>query len=861
MRNSFPAIVLLLWLASCKTTSVSKQVVPQVFLDSIEINVPRDYSYRAAAPKIFDLIHTKLEVSFNWQHQWLFGKATVSLHPHFYDQHTLDLDAKNMDIYEVQLLEPSGSKPLSYTYDSLQLHLELPKVYHTNDTLTVFIQYKSKPNERKSGGSAAITDDKGLYFINPLGEDSGKPQQIWTQGETESASYWFPTLDHPNQKSTEEIFITVDKKYTTLSNGLLISQKENGDLRTDYWRMDLPHSPYLFMMAIGIFDITKDNWRGRDVWYYTEPKYSYMARRIFGETPLMMEFFTKKLGVDYPWPKYSQVVARDYVSGAMENTTATLHSEVLNRDSRQIIDEDFHDYVSHELFHQWFGDYVTAESWSNLTLNESFANYAEYIWNEHRYGRDEADRKGQHDFLKYLGETRGGKSVDLVRFYYNDREDMFDAHSYEKGGRILHMLRNLVGDEAFYASLQLYLKTYAFKNAEAHQLRLAFEQITGRDLNWFFNQWYYDSGHPVVEYSYNTTADSVFVTATQHQSTGNGRIYELPLRIAVYYNNQREVHDVIWKKRSQTFAFKNQGSAKLIDADADRILLCEKTENKTTANYVFQYLHGERYMQRREALDSLKRRQRNSFEATEVFRKALADSSAGIRAFAAEYIRLTEANKDTVMPLLKDRAKNDKESLVRKEAITTLAKLENKSVLPEVKAALGDSSYQVEAAALKALSKLDSAAAATEAHRRENSSIAEIKTAVAAVYETSGDTAFNQWYLNRLHKEKGYQRLYGLYYYANYLCRAGGQTALNGIDSITSIGMQQDDPELPTYASGAIERVRDYFMLKRQQNFMAMKSKDASKNYDLQELQRELAMCARITEQADERIKQLSKEK
>src|SRR6201992_2545236 len=278
--------------------------------------------YRATPPKINDLIHTKLDVHFDYKKCYMYGKEWVTLKPHFYPTDTLRLDAKGMDIKNVSVVRNGQNIPLKYKYqDSLSLAINLDKVYHNNETYTIYIDYTSKPNELKTKGSAAINDAKGLYFINPDGTEKDKPKQIGTQAETESSSAWFPTIDKPDQKTTDEISMTVPAKYVTLSNGRLASQKVNGDgTRTDDWKMELPHAPYLFMMAVGDFKIYKDHWRNKEVNYYLEPKYAPYAKDIFGQTPAMMELFSTSLGVDFAWEKYAQVVVRDYPLGAMENT-------------------------------------------------------------------------------------------------------------------------------------------------------------------------------------------------------------------------------------------------------------------------------------------------------------------------------------------------------------------------------------------------------------------------------------------------------------------------------------------------------------------------------------------------------------
>jgi len=363
--------------------------------DSVEQRTERKV-YRGSYLLINDLEHTKLEVKFDWQKKYLYGKATITLHPHFYSTDSLTLNARGMNINEVSLLKNRGFSKLNFSYDSLRIRIKLDKEYKKDESYTVFIDYTAKPDELPEGGSNAITRDKGLYFINADGADPDKPKEIWTQGETESNSAWFPTIENPGQKMTQEIYITVDSNYKTLSNGLMLTSTDNHDgTRTDYWKQSLPAAPYLTMIAAGDFAIVKDHWRNIDVNYYVEHDYEQYAQMIFGHTPEMLEFFSTKLGVPFVWEKYSQIVVRDFVSGAMENASAVVHREAVQQNYREYIDGNFEDYICHELFHHWFGDLVTCESWANITLNEGFANYSEYLWFEHKFGRDSADYRNQ----------------------------------------------------------------------------------------------------------------------------------------------------------------------------------------------------------------------------------------------------------------------------------------------------------------------------------------------------------------------------------------------------------------------------------------------------------------------------------
>ncbi|MGB0892759.1 MAG: M1 family metallopeptidase, partial [Flavobacteriaceae bacterium] len=448
--------------------------------------------YKGEREKVHNLVHTKLKVNFNFSDKTMNGEAWVTAKPHFYSSNKITLDAKAMIIHAVSM----NNQQLDYNYNNFELIIDLPKKYKKDEEFTIYIKYTARPEKVKQKGSNAITSAKGLYFINADGLDKNKPTQIWTQGETEANSCWFPTIDAPNQKTSQEIYITVPDRFVTLSNGTLEKQTQNKNgTRTDYWNFTQKHAPYLFFMGIGEYEIVKDSYKNIPVNYYVEKEYAPYAKDIFGLTPEMIGFFADKLGVEYPWNKYSQIVARDYVSGAMENTTAVIHGESAYQTPGQLIDENIQENtIVHEVFHHWFGDLVTSESWSNLTLNESFANYSEYLWREHKYGKLNADMHLYKESQAYMNGQNYDKN--LVRFYYDDKEDMFDEVSYNKGGVILHMLRKYIGDEAFYTSLKKYLNENKYKSAEVHQLRLILESVTGKDLNWFFNQWFLASGHP-----------------------------------------------------------------------------------------------------------------------------------------------------------------------------------------------------------------------------------------------------------------------------------------------------------------------------------------------------------------------------
>jgi aminopeptidase N len=694
---------------------------------------------RESATHINDLVHTKLDTKFDFNKAYMYGKVWITLKPHFYPTDSLTLDAKGMDFHKVAIVKGTTMKDLKYDHDDMQIRIALDKTYKGGESYTIYIDYTSKPNEVKVKGSAAISDARGLYFINPKGEDKDKPTQIWTQGETEANSVWMPTIDKPNQKTTDEIYMTVPDKFVTLSNGKLMSQKKNADgTRTDYWKMDLPHAPYLFFMGAGDFAVIKDSWKGKEVSYYVDKEYASVARKIFGLTPEMIAFYSKITGVDYPWAKYSQITGHDYVSGAMENTTATLHSDAAQQDARELTDgNNWELVVAHELFHQWFGDYVTTESWSNITLNESFANYSETLWNEYKYGKDAGDDQNFQDMQGYLLSNSGKK--DLVRFYYSDKEDVFDAVSYNKGGRILHMLRNYVGDEAFFKALNLYLTTNKFKSAEAQNLRLAFEEVTGRDLNWYWNQWYYGAGNPNLDinYSYDDAAKKVRVIVKQTQSD---KIFKLPVAVDIYNGSNKVRYNVWSKNKADTFYFNASQKPDLVNFDGDKILLCTKKENKTLEEYIFQYKNAGTYLDRREAIEFAAKNQTDA-KAVDFLKMAIKDKYDVLRNFTIGKLDLKKQNvKDAVESLLVDLARNDPQRTVKANAITQLGKYKKVEYASLFKAAINDSSYTISGNALEALSDVDSTAAFSEAKRLSaQPAKGKLSSAITGIMIKSGD--------------------------------------------------------------------------------------------------------------------------
>ncbi|HSR38526.1 MAG TPA: M1 family aminopeptidase, partial [Phnomibacter sp.] len=446
-----------------------------------------------------------------------------------------------------------------------------------------------------------------------------------------------------------------------------------------------------------------------------------LAKSVFGDTPAMMEYFSKLVGMEYPWPKYAQMVGRDYVSGAMENTTATLHGTAAYQNARQLKDgNSFEIVVAHELFHQWFGDLATAESWSNLTVNESFADYSEYLWLENKYGKDHALAYNLEAMNGYLLNP-GNSSRHLVRFQYDDKEEMFDGVTYQKGGRIQNMLRYYVGDSAYFKAMQVYLQQNKFKNTEAHQWRLALEEVSGKDLNWFFDQWYYGSGHPNMEISteVDTAASLARVILTQKQK---GNVFAIPVEIDVY--TKGKPNRITWwtKSANDTVTLQFETMPDWIDVDPSRLMLWQKKTNQPAAAWKAQAKYASNHVQKLEVIEQLSSDWKDEEAVYSILEQMISDKYFGTRKAALNvlrkgHIKITSALLKKVAAL----AQSETNAPTRAYAIDVLSHVVPSAYEAMFEKACLDSSYSVAGAALEALARVkDSKAVALAAQLKDD---------------------------------------------------------------------------------------------------------------------------------------------
>jgi aminopeptidase N len=465
-----------------------------------------------------DVTHVKLVIALDFEQETVSGTVYTTFSALYDNLKTITFDAVDLQIERVMMEDGSvmrstenhlaleGGKELAFSVGSNKLTVTLDRPYHYGEQFTIAVEYHAKPRT-------------GLRFIKPAPEDPTRPVQAWTFGQPRYHSHWFPCHDAPNDRATTEIIATVPAQFLTVSNGELLSITDNGATRTHHWRLDVPQATYLISLVVGDFAVIEDHYKSIPVTYYVRHDRKDDAHFYMGKTPEMMRFFSEYTGVEYPYNKYAQTVVEIF-TGAMEHTTATTHGFSLLVDERASLDIDMVPVVAHELAHQWFGDLLTCRDWSNGWLNEGFATYFEELWGEHDQGTDYF-KQSMLDLKKgYLGEDAHYRRPIVYHVYHDDGFELFDAHLYNKGAWVLHMLRHQLGEAAFKRAIHAYISSYREREVITADLERTFEDVTGRSLAQFFQQWVYKGGYPAFEVNYSWDSEhnlaKVKIRQTQH---------------------------------------------------------------------------------------------------------------------------------------------------------------------------------------------------------------------------------------------------------------------------------------------------------------------------------------------------------
>ena len=504
--------------------------------------------------RVCDLRHTKLEIALDVEERRISGVASHTLSPINDGLTSLELDAVELDVTGVRL---EGDRELAFTTSGGKLNIDLGRAWNAGEELTLLISYSSQPR-------------RGLYFNVPDDAYPGRPRQVWTQGQDEDSRFWFPCFDHPNQRFTSEIIAKVPASWTAISNGRLVSSEAEGDHRTFHWLQDKLHSTYLMSLVAGEYTQVRDDVDGVTISYYSPPGREGDTRRAFGNTPKMVQFFAEKIGVPYPWDKYSQVTVADFIFGGMENTSATTMTDALLHNERAHLDYSADSIVAHELAHQWWGDLVTCRDWSHGWLNEGFATYFDLLFKEHDLGRDEFRYAVYQDATTYLQEDSQHYRRPIVSNVYRQPVDIFDRHLYEKGALVLHMLRAYLGDDMFWKALNHYCTKHRGGNVTTDDLQKAVEESTGRSMDRFFRQWVYKGGHPAFKLTYQwdeeTKTARLGVSQTQAADETTS-IFAVPIVLAYETSQGRREVKLDISEANQTFYIPTEEKPLMVSFD------------------------------------------------------------------------------------------------------------------------------------------------------------------------------------------------------------------------------------------------------------------------------------------------------
>ena len=665
----------------------------------------------------YDVLNIKLNLRFDWEHEQAIGTATITLKPQVNNLRFVELDATNMTFNSVKL---ASGATLKFETDTAKekLRLTLDRAYQPADVLTLTIDYRTNgvSPERALGGAYR----RGLIFIKPTDDDPARPRQIWTQGQPAYNHYWFPCYDRSDDLATSEIVATVEKPLVVISNGSLVKTTENADgTRTFAWKIDVPHANYLTSLIVGEFATIETSYNGIPIRTNVEASEIELAKVTAANTAKMMEVFSRLLGIKYPYTKYDQTFVRDFGLG-MEQITASTLSDQLLQDARSALDHSNEGLLAHELAHQWFGNYVTIRDWNHSWLNEGFAVYFQGLWHENNLGSDDfyyRDVKPNQD--RYLATWAEGSRRPLVPKEYSDADALFDSYTYQRSGAVLHMLRNVLGEENWWRGVRHFLTKYAHQSVDTEQFQKAIEESSGQSLQWFFDEWVYRMGHPVFNISqvYDPATRTLALTVKQEQQLDpqskepQQRFFRMPAEIKIATANRQRTERVqIEPQEEQVFKFKVDSAPQFTSFDSRGVLIKELHFTKTTSELLYQLVNDSDLPGRLWALNQLGPRladkataDKEKQEIANAFALALAhDKFWGLRLQAAT--ALESAPGKAAQPALR-LALKDQNAAVRAQALTALSAANDTTLAGTYEAMLADPSYAVMKAAALALGK------------------------------------------------------------------------------------------------------------------------------------------------------------
>lgn len=522
---------------------------------------------RAKRIRRWDAHHQTAWLRFDFDNRTVLGRTKISASPLGATDSLISIDAKLMEIDSVNV----NQKLTFFTYNDTTLTIRLPIKAQLGDTHLVDIFYKAHPPTQL-----------GLHFVDPTGLDLKQPTQIWTLGQPEDNSYWLPTFDHPSERLTSELFLHLPDSLTSYANGFLQRRVHppKDSLRIDHWIMDKPHAPYLIAFAVGNFVERVEYADDVKLRYVAQPEYEQSIPMIYRITKPALSYFEDYFQVDYPWGVYTQIPVHEFAAGGMENTTATILFDGIQHSAELAMEIDNQNLIVHELAHQWFGDLVTAFDWSHLAIQEGFANFSEWLIRRHIQGEESAQYFAHLDKQGYFRQAKTIRHP-IIYANYSDPYDLYDSHTYNKAARVLLMLEDELGRDAFRAGVRRFLHDYAYQSVGFEDFRQAMETASGRDLAWFFNQWYEGVGHPVLKIFWNSREGELFYTVNQVQDTLRQPVFAFDFELDLLYTSGSVRVRLHQSQSDSTFKIAIKDSLLDVIFDPQDILLAEVQESVT----------------------------------------------------------------------------------------------------------------------------------------------------------------------------------------------------------------------------------------------------------------------------------------
>lgn len=648
---------------------------------------------------LFDVLHYRIALTFEGENRAFHGQTTItlrSLHAHL---NQIDLHAET---YKVDSVSSSNDQALSFNHTDGKLNVILSEPFGYGDTLSFTVTYGTEdfrvdPSQYGMGANYPL----GIGFFDAT---EAHPFLFNAYSFPTGARHWFPCYDHPNDRASHETIITTLADHKVLANGVLEKVSKNDDNTVTYhWRQDQPHPTYLYNFVSGPYTVIEDSFEGLPVNYWAYPGDEDKVLRSFHRTPEVLAFFEAYYGVKYPWDKYDQIIVPG-IGGGAEATTATLIGASTLHDERADPDFPSHWLVAHEAAHHWWGDYVSYRDWTETWLSESFATFSEYLYSHHLYGPDEGALNLASKRDAYLSEARTNYIRPIVFNRWEYPNQNFDRHTYQKGALVLNMLRDYLGEGSFRRVLKHFLTSHGYQPVDTHDFIKSIWEVTGERMDWFFDQWIFGAGHPILEISYQWVDGQVILDVNQVQDTNDHvPVFQMPVDIEIRTEEGIETKTIWIKEKASTFRFDVQQAPVLVRFDPENVLLKEWTFDKSKAELMYQAQRGD-VISRIWAIQQLKDHLSDKEVYVVLEKMALSDPFWGIRKEALQTLagRSPEIQRSRYMQALQDS-----HSHVRSLAIKLLGEtkqIDIQNIYREAYA--GDPSYLVQAEAIRALGKL-----------------------------------------------------------------------------------------------------------------------------------------------------------